>query len=101
MKIFGLADRDMLMIKHIFQKYPVVRDVRIFGSRSKRTEYAGSDIDLAIMNSGIEFNDLLRLRSDFDDSGLAYAVDVVYYPALKHQELKEHIDRAGVIFYQA
>ncbi|MEJ0056015.1 MAG: nucleotidyltransferase domain-containing protein [Bacteroidota bacterium] len=78
----------------------MIKDVRIFGSRSKQTAHAGSDIDLAIMNNGVGFDELLRLRSDFEDSNLPYTVDVVYYPEIKHQELKEHIDRMGAVFYR-
>jgi predicted nucleotidyltransferase len=101
LKKFGLSIRDIHTIENIFQKYPLVRQVRIFGSRSKATQNPGSDIDLAIMGNDLSFDDLLHLKSDFEESDLPYEVDLVYYPELKHEELREHIDRVGMILYRA
>ncbi len=101
MKNFGLSERDIHTIENIFQRYPLVKKVQIFGSRSKATQNPGSDIDLAIMDKGVSFDDLLHMKSDFEESNLPYEVDLVYYPTLKHQELKAHIDRVGTILYLA
>ena len=98
---FGLSQRDVSTIQGILRRYPSVQLVRIFGSRSKKTQHTGSDIDMAVMNSDVNWNDLLRLRSDLDDSDLPYTVDVVYYPNLRLKELKEHIDKVGKVFYEA
>ena len=50
---FGLTERDMQTIQDIFNKYPEVEVVHIFGSRAKGTFKIGSDVDLALMNTGI------------------------------------------------
>ncbi|MBK6607801.1 MAG: hypothetical protein IPG24_20555 [Leptospiraceae bacterium] len=39
-------------------------------------------------------------KEDFEESSLPYRVDIVHYPTLTHQELKNHIDRVGVPFYK-
>jgi hypothetical protein len=44
--------------------------------------------------------DVKKLRSDFENSGLPYFVDIVIFPELRHPELKEHILRAGVEIYK-
>ena len=93
---FGLSDRDMKTLQDIFKKYPDVKNVFVFGSRAKGTYKQGSDIDLAIMNEGVKDMFIRKMKSDFEDSNLPYAVDLVNYPTLKHPELKNHIDRVGV-----
>lgn len=96
----GLTNRDIETMRDLFSKHPNVKLVHIFGSRAKGTFLPGSDVDLAIMKGNVEYTDLLRLKSELDESSLPYIVDVVYYPTLKHKELKEHIDRVGVPIYR-
>ncbi len=95
---FGLTRRDMNTIHGILAKYPAVQNVVIFGSRAKGTYHYGSDIDLAIMNDGVTETVISKIKSDFEDSSLPYFVDLVYYPTLSHLELKDHIERIGIIF---
>ena len=101
MKNFGLTERDFLIIGQILSKYKSVKEVRIFGSRSKGVNHTGSDIDLAIMDHVPGLDVLLHLKSDFDDSDLPYTVDIVCYSKLNHQELKDHINRVGKVVYRA
>jgi uncharacterized protein len=96
----GLTDRDKQTISSILADFPDVSKVFIFGSRAKGNFRAGSDVDLAIMDDQVSMKDLLRLRSKLEDSDLPYSVDVVHYPSIKSQQLKEHIDRVGQAFYQ-
>ncbi len=97
---FGLTDRDMKTLQDIFDKYPEVKSVFVFGSRAKGTYKQGSDIDLAVMNQGVKDAVIDKMKSDFEDSSLPYIVDLINYHTLKHQELKVHIDRVGVSFYK-
>ncbi|MEA3280788.1 MAG: nucleotidyltransferase domain-containing protein [Thermodesulfobacteriota bacterium] len=97
---FGLTDRDIKTLQDIFKKYPDVKNVFIFGSRAKGTYKQGSDIDLAIMNEGVKDTVIGKMKSDFEDSSLPYTVDLVNYHTIKHPELKNHVDRIGVPFYE-
>ena len=97
---FGLTDRDIKTLQDIFKKYPDVKNVFIFGSRAKGTYKQGSDIDLTIMNEGVKDTVISKIKSDFEDSSLPYTVDLVSYHTIKHPELKNHIDRVGVPFYE-
>jgi len=97
---FGLTDRDIKTLQDIFKKYPDVKNVFIFGSRAKGTYKQGSDIDLTIMNEGVKDTVISKIKSDFEDSSLPYTVDLVGYHTIKHPELKNHIDRVGVPFYE-
>ncbi len=95
----GLTQRDVETLYCIFQKYPEVKLVYIFGSRAKGNYKQGSDIDFAIMNEGIKPDTITHIRGDIDESSLPYFVDILDYPKLSHKELKEHIDRVGIEFY--
>jgi len=96
---FGLSERDMNTIHNIFKKYPDVKQVHIFGSRAKGNFHSGSDIDLAIINDGLNPQTILSLTSDFEESSLPYKVDLVDFNTIKTLAFIEHIERVGVQFY--
>lgn len=97
--VFGLTERDLSTIKGILQKYPEIDHVVIFGSRAKGTYKPGSDIDLAVMNTGGLPQTIARISSDLEESNLPYSVDLVYFPFLENQDFISHIKRIGAPFY--
>jgi uncharacterized protein len=97
---FGLTDRDMTTFQDIFKKYPDVKTVFIFGSRAKNSYKPGSDIDLSVMNEGVNETIIRKINAEFEESSLPYHVELLDYHTLKHADLKSHIDRVGVVFYQ-
>lgn len=97
---FGLKDRDLNTIFEIFDRYSEIQLVHIFGSRAKGTQKPGSDIDLAIMNTGVSDTTIIKIKSELEDSSLPYFVDLVYFPKLKHPEFIDHIERVGKSFYE-
>lgn len=96
---FGLNQRDIKSIYAVFGKYPEVEKIYIFGSRAKGTNDKGSDIDLAIMNEGVDDFKILKIKADFEESSLPYFVDLINYPTLNHKKLKNHILRVGKTLY--
>ncbi|MBX2901010.1 MAG: nucleotidyltransferase domain-containing protein [Cyclobacteriaceae bacterium] len=96
----GLSNRSKSVIDSVLKGFPSVGRVLLFGSRAKGSYYAGSDIDLAIMDEEVSDKELLAIRSELEESDLPYFVDVVHYPSIRYQPLKEHIDRVGVVFYK-
>jgi len=97
---FGLSERDMHTIFHIFSKYPEIKTIYIFGSRAKGNFKTGSDIDLAVMNDNVNFSTILHLKNDLEESSLPYKVDLVYFQDLTNPDFIEHIKRVGKLFYQ-
>lgn len=92
---YGLTARDMQTLKAVFDKYPEVKNVVVFGSRAKGTFSPGSDIDLAIMDPLSDERVLFQLKHDLEESTLPYFVDLVGYQFLQDSAFKEHIDRVG------
>ena len=95
----GLTDRDIQTINDILNKYPEVKKVWLIGSRATGNYQKGSDIDLAIMNEGVSEKTIQNIVTDFEESTLPYFVDVINYPYLRHQGLKEHIETVGKLFF--
>jgi predicted nucleotidyltransferase len=97
---FGLTERDMKTIRLIFESFPEVKTVHLFGSRAKGNYRLGSDVDLAIMNKGVDSTTLSRLIGEFEESSLPYNIDLVAFTKLSKQEFIDHINRVGIPFYR-
>ena len=95
MNTYGLNERDMHTISGILSQYSEIQNVLVFGSRAKGVYHEGSDIDLAIMDENIQYQTLRDIKSDMSDSSLPYHVDLINFPTLTNQALKEHILRVG------
>ncbi len=96
---FGLTKRDWNTIINIIKKYPIISKINLFGSRAKGNFKKGSDIDLALMDENLEPKMVDKLKIDFEESSLPYNVDLVDYHHLESKELKDHIDRVGILFF--
>ena len=48
MEVFGLKEKDINAINDVFNQYPEIIQVIIYGSRAKGNYKPGSDIDLSI-----------------------------------------------------
>ena len=97
---YGLTDRTINLLCGIFQKYPGIVQVILYGSRAKGNYRSGSDIDMTLKtDDNFSRTDLLRIANDFDDSDMPYFVDVSIYDKLSNPDLKAHIDRVGKQLY--
>lgn len=87
------------MIEGVFERYPMVESVRLFGSRAKGAHSERSDVDLAIYGpvSNLEAE---RIRADLDELPLPYHFDVQAFDRIAFQPLREHIERVGVVLYR-
>ena len=98
---FGLKDLDLEYIIKVLEKLPDIEKAVIFGSRAKGNYKTGSDIDMAIYGERITFDTVAKLNSSLEEEGpLPYFVDIVDYTHSDNTELKEHVDRIGIIIYE-
>lgn len=98
---FGLSDTVIKDLQDVFRRYTNIEKVLIFGSRSKGNFREGSDIDLAVIGQGIDYNLLLSILCEIDDLELLYSVDLIDYNKKKGTPIGDHIDRVGKVFYEA
>lgn len=94
--MFGLSPETLAAIKTCLQQYPEIVWAKIYGSRATGNYERGSDIDLAFSSPTDCSAELLEA---LDNLPTPYLFDVTYYESLKHEGLKEHIDRVGVLIY--
>ncbi len=97
--LFGLPQETIDVIVRLFEKYPEIEGVKIYGSRARGNDEQGSDIDFAIYQSGNR--DLTgQLLSELDELPTPYLFDVLDYRTLKHLPLKAEISKNGQWFYR-
>ena len=97
---FGLNENNIKLITSVFQKYPSINEVVIYGSRAKGNYSERSDIDLVVKNSPIDRHIISKILMDLNDSDLPYLLDIQSLEAIKNQQLLEHISRVGQLFYK-
>ncbi|HET8839621.1 MAG TPA: nucleotidyltransferase domain-containing protein [Flavobacteriaceae bacterium] len=97
---FGLSEEIISLLQNVFDKFPEIEKVKIFGSRAMGNYKSGSDIDLAFFAKNFSHNDFLNLQLAVDDIELLYKIDLLNYLKINRSELKKHIDTKGVEFYR-
>ena len=99
MKEIALRDRDLEALRRIFQRFPYVREVRIFGSRATGHARRASDIDLAISAPNATIAQWSAIIDALEAASIIYEFDVVHTERTKNTRLSEKIAREGVPIY--
>lgn len=97
----GLPEQVLIKIQQVFANHSDVKDVILYGSRAKGTYRAGSDIDLTIKGGLISYSELLTLETELDDLLLPYMIDLSVFEEIESDNLIEHIEQFGLLFYSA
>ena len=97
---FGLSSDSLKQICAIFEKYPSVDTVILYGSRAKGNFKNGSDIDLTLKGSQMNQETLNRIDNELDDLLLPWMFDLSIYSNIENPDLIDHIDRVGIRIYQ-
>ncbi|MCS6989907.1 MAG: nucleotidyltransferase domain-containing protein [Chloroherpetonaceae bacterium] len=97
---FGLKEETIAKIQAVFEKYPEVERVVIYGSRAKGNFRQGSDIDLTLIGERLTESHRAKIASELDELNTPYLFDVSIYHRLRSPDLEEHIRRVGKIFYE-
>ena len=97
---YGLKEDVIKKICSIFKKYPSVKKVVIYGSRAKGNYKRGSDIDLTMFGDHISDQEQTNIFFDIDNLNTPYTIDLSIYRQIDNEDLQEHINRVGKVFYQ-
>ncbi|MBX3640389.1 MAG: nucleotidyltransferase domain-containing protein [Nitrosomonas sp.] len=95
----GLSQATLDQLNSVFRQHNAIDSVLIYGSRAKGNYRPGSDIDLTIKGSTLEFAELMQIEDQIDDLYLPYTVDLSQYDQLTNPDLISHIDRTGIAIY--
>jgi len=97
---FGLRRQDVDEIIRILQRYQVVEEAILFGSRAKGNFKKGSDVDIAIKGKGIDQEVVASISFLLNEETLLpYFFDIVHFEEISEQELREHVIRVGRSIY--
>lgn len=95
----GLPEDALLKICRVFQQFPQVNKVIIYGSRSRGNYRSTSDIDMTIEGT-IDFTDFLKLAGQLDELMLPWKIDLSILEQIDNPALVEDITRTGKILFQ-
>lgn len=99
-ELFGLTQTVIDKINSVFEKYPQIQKVMIYGSRAKGNYRPGSDIDLTMWGDDISLEFIWKIENEIDDLLLPYMMDLSAFESVQNLELKDHIQRVGKVFYK-
>ena len=95
----GLSSETLKKLGSVLRSHSAVEKIILFGSRAMNRHKSSSDIDLALKGVQLNFSNMLQLKSAIDDLMLPYKVDLVIYETIQNKDLKEHIDRIGIVLW--
>ena len=96
---FGLDDETLNKITLVFDQFPQIEEVVIYGSRAMGNYREASDIDLTLLGKNLNLSILNQLTSALDDLLLPYLFDISSFQHIKNPDLLAHIKRNGQTFY--
>jgi len=95
----GISDITKKKINTVFEAHKEIECAVLYGSRALGTNRINSDIDITLKGE-IKFKELLKVESELDELLLPYKIDLSIYSSIQNEQLIEHIDRVGKIFYK-
>lgn len=96
----GLSQATIVRIQGVLACFKEVQRAVLYGSRAMGNYRAGSDIDLTLYGTGLSFDQLGLIASELDDLLLPYTIDLSIFEQLANPDLREHIERVGLLFYE-
>lgn len=95
---FGLTASEIEKICSVFERFPDVTQVLVYGSRVKGNYRISSDIDMTIMDD-IDWSLFNRIEAELDDLMLPYQIDLSIFSQIENDTLIDHIQRVGQQIY--
>ena len=98
--MYGLSNQVINDLCSIFEKYPEIAQVIIYGSRAKGNFKKGSDIDLTFCGENLTLQIISQIENEIENLYLPYCIDTSIYHNIDNNNLLAHISRIGKIFHQ-
>ncbi len=80
---YGLTEYTIRAIQTVFEHYPNIEMVFLYGSRAKGNYRSNSDIDLTLKGEHLDLNTQSKIETALDDLLLPYKIDlsmgIVFY----------------------
>jgi predicted nucleotidyltransferase len=99
MKPPGLRARDLDVLRATFCRFPSIREVRVFGSRTTDTARRAADLDLALAAPDATPAQWADICEAIENAPLIYELDVVRLDTLVDARLRNKIARDGIVIY--
>ena len=96
----GLKEQTIASICGVFACHPLVEKAMLYGSRAMGNFKPGSDIDLTLFGASLTSLELGVIDEELDDLLLPYQIDLSIFHRIENMELRDHIERVGVVFYR-
>ena len=97
---YGLSQKIIKEINTVFRKFEEVEKAVLYGSRAKGNYKPGSDIDITLKGEKLNLQLLNKIDIDLDDLLLPYMFDISIYDHISNNDLRDHIQRVGKVFYK-
>lgn len=97
---YGLKDTTIQKIQQVLAGFPQVEKAILYGSRAKGNYKPASDIDLTLVGPQLNLTIQHKLEWQLDDLLLPYKIDLSILHQISNPDLVDHINRAGVVFYE-
>jgi predicted nucleotidyltransferase len=98
--MYGLSHATINEILGVFENYPDLQKVILYGSRARGNYGNGSDIDFTLIGEYLDLTTLHKIENDLDDLLLPYKMDVSLLKHIKNEGLIDHINEIGQVFYE-
>ena len=98
--MFGLDKNVIEQIKNVFDEFPQIEEVLLYGSRAKGNYKPGSDIDLSLKGENLNHNLVNSVSIELDELFLPYIFDSSIFKQITNEDLIEHINRYGKVFFE-
>ena len=95
----ALRQRDLETLRRTFRRFPVVREVRLFGSRATGRSRRASDINLAVFAPEAAASEWLELIEALAEAPIIYELDLVRPECTDNPRLLQKITTESIPIY--